>query len=80
MRVPGFSAEASLGTGQEPYRQARIPNTVDPFVYQAEHFDIAGSRPLPMAWPIVLGRPIFEPSCVCLSVSSQGRCLRWICF
>lgn len=78
MNMPGFTAEASLEKENGHYRRAVSPHVIGQVLHQAQ-FDFG--KPVPTIWPIyVLGRPILEPSCICLALDSQGRCLRRICF
>jgi hypothetical protein len=82
MNMPGFTAEAALEKANGQYRTAINLHAGRQLVYQAQ-FDFARgyAKPVPASWPIyVLGRPLLEPSCICLALDSQGRCLRWICF
>jgi hypothetical protein len=84
MRMPGFTAEASFSRVKKHYKTTVSPNLADQSLYQAQSstFDLRYRGPdLLTNWPIyVLGRPILEPSCICLRLDSQGKCIRQLCF
>jgi hypothetical protein len=89
VNMPGFTAEVSIGKTKEHYEMIAILNMVDRPLYQAQlsivepgyhRLGLLENSAL-VEWPIyVLGRPIIEPTCICLRLDSQGRCLRWLCF
>jgi hypothetical protein len=83
VNMPGFTAEASIEKTREHYKMIAILDVANQYLYQAKSIlDSAYRMVDPLTnWPIyVLGRPILEPSCICLTLDSQGRCIRRICF
>jgi len=76
MKVPGFTAEASLSRTTNTYQANALHNQDDQRVHaaQSQFIDRNYLSPISLRWPIL------EPNCVKICLPGWGGHCRWICF
>jgi hypothetical protein len=76
MKMPGFTAQSSLGRTEALYKASGLLNQANPVVCPARLLftDPQFSR------LSLFQRFIFEPTCVRICLSHWGGHCRWICF